>query len=334
MNSLKSKKVLARTRYSIVSLPFLLAVFAIVPHIVFAQASITGFTSHIELHRDGSASVQEEILYDFGDTTSHGIYRDIPLFIKRGDGKEVSVAMTDLSVTDGKNHQIPFAVEGGGNYVKIKIGDPEKIINGSAFYVLRYSLLGIVTEAESKDVFYWNITGDGWMVPIHRARIEVALPEEIPQTDMSYACYHVSTHGVLDCTENTQIGTATGTIAVLRYYKDDMAAHESIIVAAEMPPNVFLLPKSHKAPRILSWWGNIMPSWWLVLPFLLTVFEVRMILQHKKRKRDITAYLIASVALMVASFAVSPAPGLALFASGVVLSIFTIINIQKFKHTL
>jgi len=46
---------------------------------------IHNFDFNITAHKDGTMSVKEVINYDFESIYRHGIFRDIPLFVKVGD---------------------------------------------------------------------------------------------------------------------------------------------------------------------------------------------------------------------------------------------------------
>ncbi len=68
--------------FSIV-LTFFLCLFFLVPP-AFAE-EINSFDVSLTAHKDGSMDVVENIQYDFGYSSRHGIYRDIPLFSRVGD---------------------------------------------------------------------------------------------------------------------------------------------------------------------------------------------------------------------------------------------------------
>jgi len=84
-----------RRSYRILSASFVL--FAFLPYFAFAAESIDAFTAHIELKPNGSAIVQEEIVYNFGDDAvgKHGIYRKIPLtYTTPGDNTERKIEIS------------------------------------------------------------------------------------------------------------------------------------------------------------------------------------------------------------------------------------------------
>ena len=119
----------------------LVALFA--PGDVFASEVVHAFTSHIEINKNGSADVQEEIVYDFGDAKKHGILREIPLLYQSaGDEFSHNVEITSISITDGRHHTIPaqYDQEGSGNVAVLKIGDAETLLTGTQLYVIRYTL--------------------------------------------------------------------------------------------------------------------------------------------------------------------------------------------------
>ena len=65
-----------------------------------AEEWIRDFRSDLRLHEDGSFTVEERIVYEFGDAQRHGIYRDIPVRYGRGNAPNYRIALEVVSVTD------------------------------------------------------------------------------------------------------------------------------------------------------------------------------------------------------------------------------------------
>ena len=78
------------------------SIFFLLPNLAFAEERIDAFSSHIIINQNGSLTVQEEIAYDFGEASHHGIYREIPLiYTPAGSKYENQMEITAISVTDG-----------------------------------------------------------------------------------------------------------------------------------------------------------------------------------------------------------------------------------------
>lgn len=156
----------------------------------FAQEAIDDFRVDITINQDGSISVVEEILYNFGTAYKHGIFRNIPLVKENTEGKKFIMELKELSVTDELNNRYPF-VTSGKNEIEVKIGDPDVKISGSKKYVISYKILGGLTYFDDFDEIYWNAIGTEWEVPINNAFINVNLPEgvRVGDSEIKFACY-------------------------------------------------------------------------------------------------------------------------------------------------
>jgi uncharacterized membrane protein YgcG len=71
--------------------------------------------------------------------------------------------------------------------VRIKIGDPDRFLSGEQTYRIEYVADGALYFRESLDELYWNVTGNGWDVPIASARVRVQLPAATEP--LQTACY-------------------------------------------------------------------------------------------------------------------------------------------------
>jgi len=167
----------------------LLLVLILVPVSVQAEV-IRSFVSDITLESDGSFSISETIVYDFEDEDRHGIFRFIPtkhwqeseeLF------KERYLEIENLSVSvDGEEAMFQRSENVGE--LEVKIGDPDRTINGEHTYVINYTVQGGLTYYDEGGVdLYWNATGNGWEVPIENALVRVSDPEGVALQE--HHCY-------------------------------------------------------------------------------------------------------------------------------------------------
>src|SRR5262245_48947141 len=100
---------------------------------------IRSFDVRHELQRDGTFNVMEDITVDFGDLGRHGIFRDIPVDYRYDDTKNRLIAISDVSVTDG-DRKLPFETSDTRPNMRIKIGDPGKLVSGPQHYVITYTV--------------------------------------------------------------------------------------------------------------------------------------------------------------------------------------------------
>ncbi len=166
-----------------------ISIFWLLP--VLANAQITpeqvkDFKAEIALAANSEARVKETIVYDFGATPRHGIYRNIPYKYQR-QGVNYKLRLKVESVTDEKGESQKFSRSFSEGYLKLKIGDPDKTITGTKTYVINYTVGRAVNYFEDHDEFFWNVTGNEWTVPIQSASATVKLPGQTEFKDL--ACY-------------------------------------------------------------------------------------------------------------------------------------------------
>jgi hypothetical protein len=140
-----------------VVLSLLFSFFGFLPAIAYADERISAFTTHIEVNTNGSLTVQEEIMYDFGAdaVNKHGIYREIPLiYTPAGATESTRIEISSISVSDGKGTLRQTDYEGSGNVVKLRIGDADTTVTGPQLYVIRYTVWGGLLQHLGSDEFY------------------------------------------------------------------------------------------------------------------------------------------------------------------------------------
>lgn len=162
----------------------LLAVAVILSISASAQAAeqITDFNSTVTVQKSGQVDVVEVINYDFGYTSRHGIFRYIPVVYKDDKGTVYKPKLTFDSVTiDGQS--TPYKVSQEGDNLTIKIGDPNSTITGPHAYTINYHFDSLLVD-QGGDLLRFNVTGNGWQVPIQRATVKI-----VGSTKPKLACY-------------------------------------------------------------------------------------------------------------------------------------------------
>lgn len=164
-------------------------VFLLVSTLLCAFASAQGFViddfnETIQLHTDGSMRVQESIAVTFSES-KHGIYRVIPIDYEAKHGMTRRVVLSGITVTDGNNARLKTKLKREGSDLNIRIGDADILIpEGTQMtYVISYDVFGMMNwiggdaNWDSSAELYWNVTGNGWQVPIRHARVNVTFPD-------------------------------------------------------------------------------------------------------------------------------------------------------------
>ena len=157
----------------------LTAFFILIPEISMAQnqqEEVQNFDSKITINKDASISVVETIDYYF-PSPRHGIYRNIPIIYKDSNGRRFQLKLIILKISDGQGADIPYSDSKNKNNLEIKIGDPDKTVNGQQKYQIEYTVVGAINYFDDHDELYWNVTGQDWKVPIRKTTAEVKVPE-------------------------------------------------------------------------------------------------------------------------------------------------------------
>jgi hypothetical protein len=150
---------------------------------------IVDYNVDITVQRDGVMKVVETIDVDFSREAHHGIYRLIPIKYQDRYGAAFKYRLALDKVTDlgGVPYQVHLSRQ--GHYVKIRIGDPERLVQQRMVYVIAYTLDRGIRFFDNADELYWNPIGTEWAVPIHAARCLVHLPQSVPLDFLEYNCW-------------------------------------------------------------------------------------------------------------------------------------------------
>ena len=158
---------------------------------------VDDFRAEYVVRDDGTLEVTETITYRFpAGQERHGIFRYIPERVRYDDTHDRLFPISDIRVSAA-------SAGGGGDpsragrfqtYTEndnkvIRIGDPDSTVNGVWRYTIDY-LVGdavepVRNEQASFDELVWNVTGDGWLVPIAAASARF----ELPAPPLSARCF-------------------------------------------------------------------------------------------------------------------------------------------------
>lgn len=149
---------------------------------------VNSFDASYTIHQDSSVDVVEGIEYDFGPDLHHGIFRYIPVFYSNNSINR-TIRISDVVVTDKTGRPYKFTQSKQGDNLYLKIGDPDVTISGVHFYVIQYKVRGAINYFSDHDEFYWNVTGNGWNVPIAKASAIVTYPDYAGNSFTGFECY-------------------------------------------------------------------------------------------------------------------------------------------------
>src|SRR4030067_3638556 len=152
---------------------------------VAAAEVINQFDSQITINSDTSLTIEETIAYQT-DEVHHGIYRYIPLKY-RVDNLVVEAPVTVLAITDETGQSYQYQSNRENNQLTVKIGDPETTFTGEKTYLIKYRVEEAIKQFEDHDELYWDITGEGWQIPIETVTASVKSPAATLTKAVCYA---------------------------------------------------------------------------------------------------------------------------------------------------
>ncbi len=235
--------------------------------------TITSFRSDIRVRRDSSFMVRETIETVF-TSQRHGLYRDLPFRYTDDLGKKLRTPLTVLAVTDEQGHPWPYRVLLQGDARRVRIGDPHRFVEGRQVYVITYRVANAILFLGDRDELYWNVTGNGWEVPMERVTATATVEGSGP-LDLKARCY-TGTYGsreeACDFTPAERGGT----------FKTAHALNpgEGFTVALGWDKGAVLPPSA----LTRFWWDlNAGENWVFLLPLFSLVFMYR---HWRKRGKD------------------------------------------------
>jgi uncharacterized membrane protein YgcG len=155
-----------------------------------ADERILEYRSEIEVHADATMTVSETIVVRAeGDMIRRGIFRDFPTAYRDRFGNNYRVGFEVLEVRRNGNPE-PWHTERRSNGVRVYAGSADRMVeHGRQEYLLRYRTDGQLGYFAAHDELYWNVTGNGWDLPIDAASAVVRLPASVPAGEITLDAY-------------------------------------------------------------------------------------------------------------------------------------------------
>jgi uncharacterized membrane protein YgcG len=168
----------------------LLLVFSCAHVCAGAREYIELFDSTITVEKSGMLDVRERIIvHAEHDQIKRGIFRELPLVYSDGAGllKRVSYELVECSLNGAT---ISVFTRYASNGVIFVIGNPDKFVDiGRHEFVVHYRLSNELGFFATHDELYFNVTGNGWRLPMAAVRATVQLPYQGPQDSIKLAAY-------------------------------------------------------------------------------------------------------------------------------------------------
>lgn len=236
-----------------------------------AAEAINSFDSQIQVSADGQLTVTETIVYDFGATEHHGIYRTIPYHYTR-DSLNYNVRIGIVSVVDYEGVGYSYSTSRSGGNLTLKIGDADTYISGVHTYVITYTVDRAINWFDSEPEVYWNVTGTDWEVPM--AKVTATISGNFEFTAPKTLCFtgaYASTE--TDCTVET---SQHGSVYIAA--NNPIGSYEGLTVVTRLPAGS--IPEPSPLDRL---WQTIQDNWGFALPFVVLIL---LIVLYRRYGRD------------------------------------------------
>jgi Predicted membrane protein len=239
---------------------------------VFAE-QINDFQTSVKINSDASINVTEKIFYDFGDNEQHGIYRDIPIKYKRNN-LNYNLNISNISVADETGQPYQFTTSHFGNYIKIKIGDPDTTVTGAHEYDISYQINRAINYFSDHDELYWNSTGNDWQVDIAQAEAHVSLPDGANQNKITSDCYFGDVGSQDKCVSSYFSGQ-------LSFSSAKLLVGEGMTIDVGFPKGLVNQPTA-----LQNFIYILQDNWMLVLPIIVLIILFFIWLKFGRDPRD------------------------------------------------
>ncbi len=137
---------------------------------------LSSFNSTIHVHQDGSVDIAEQLTFVFNGQFQ-GVYRDIPIEYPGPKGSNYSLFIKVDRITDENGTALKFEKSQHDGFLKLKIYVPGAV-DTTRTVNIEYSASDATKFFEHYDEFYWNVTGNDWLVPIQSASSTIYFPPE------------------------------------------------------------------------------------------------------------------------------------------------------------
>ena len=237
-----------------------------------AQEKILNFDVTIQIEKSGNILVNEKITIKAeGNIFKHGLLRTLPLTRKDQNGQFIDVKYTiNYIKKDGVTDNYTNKEE--DNFWKIYIGDKDNYLENKSYkYEISYSTPYQIGYFDNYDELYWNVTGNGWDIPIDNASCKLYLPSN--NRFLNEKCYV----GVQGSGDTNCIGTFNEQKTILNFNTKSLNAHEGLTIAASFEKGIIDPPT--QIDKAKSFYNLIKLNLWSALlaigAFLFYFFDWR-----------------------------------------------------------
>ena len=270
---------------------------------------ISQFNSTIHVDKDGSARVHEQITFVFSGVYQ-GIYRDIPIDYPGRGGSNYTLFIKVDSITDDAGSKLKYEKKNSNGFLHLKVYVPDAS-DATRTVNIEYSVANGTRFFEDHDEFYWNVTGNDWVVPIGEASAVVYFPAEAAgklQAQAFEGIYGSSMRGTASVDGPSASFATTGALPMRGGLTLDVSIDKGVLHQPNWLARFFGFIASNPVVTLPLWAFAVMfPMWWLkgrdpdpgisVAPMYeppekLGPAEVGTLIDNSVDPRDITSVLV------------------------------------------
>ncbi len=231
----------------------------------------------LEVGSDGVLDVAERLTIAFTGSWN-GIVRDLSLQHRTAEGRAERLKLRIRQITDSAGNPLRYEEESGGNHTRsFRIWVPGAN-DAVRHVVIRYAVSNAIrffyagSEAGELDELYWNVTGNGWDMPIAVARARVVLPRGVQPTQTAV---YTGRAGSRSGDAETRVSGNTVTFTMRR----QLEPREGMTIGVGLPPGHIRSRPSAATNRLYG----IARFWPFALPFIVFGLAFR---SWRRRGRD------------------------------------------------
>ncbi len=228
---------------------FLIAVIIcvfLVPSFAQAQGDfqIDSYDVTINVNENNTYDVTENITADFF-ADKHGIERLIPqkATVTQEFNGEIYTKNYRILISDiFANTPISTTTEDG--YYDMRLGDPDVTVSGVQNYALQYTYDPGDDGYDAFDVFYYNLNGTEWYVPIDNFTFTITMPKEF---DTSKVGFSLGGEGASGYNPGDLEYSVSGNVISGRVTRT-MQPYEGLSIRLELPNGYFVGARQDNGP--------------------------------------------------------------------------------------
>lgn len=222
----------------------------------------------INLSKDGTATVEETLVMDFGTNLRHGIRRFIPVVYNRSGGT-YTTPLEFKSVTDQDGKPLSYEYNRVNRELVMRIGDASVTVTGVKTYKIKYSLRRVINYFDNAPEFYWNVNGNECKFPVDSVKAKLTVPDGVAIKDVKTTSYV----GYFGSKKHASV-TRTGSDIV--FSAKNLSPGEGLTIVAGLPASAIPQPTKLQQAKesFLDWYPLVvLPAGTSLMLYLYWLFQ-------------------------------------------------------------